>query len=47
MRRWREKVRERIPEDEDGGIATWVVVLSVTALVVSLVGSVRFTFFRG
>ena len=29
-RRWLDKVRERIPEDEDGGIATWVVVLSVT-----------------
>jgi hypothetical protein len=46
-RRWLEKVRERIPEDEDGGIATWVVVLSVTALAVSIAGSVWFTFFRG
>ncbi len=30
-RRWLAKVRERIPEDEDGGVATWVIVLSVTA----------------
>ena len=45
-KRWLDKVRERIPEDEDGGIATWVVVLSVTALVVSIGGSIWFTFFR-
>ena len=38
--------REGIPEDEEGGIATWVVVLSVTALVVSIGGSIWFTFFR-
>ena len=45
-RRWLDKVRERIPEDEDGGIATWVVVLSVSALVLSIAGSLWFTFFR-
>jgi hypothetical protein len=45
-RRWLAKVRERIPEDEDGGVATWVIVLSVTALVLSISGSIWFTFFR-
>jgi hypothetical protein len=45
-RRWLEKVRERIPEDEDGGIATWIIVVSVTALVASVAGSIWFTFFR-
>ncbi|MGZ4695520.1 MAG: PGPGW domain-containing protein [Acidimicrobiales bacterium] len=45
-KRFLDKVRERIPEDEDGGIATWVVVLSVTALVVSIAGSIWFTFLR-
>jgi len=45
-RRWLEKVRERIPEDEDGGIATWVIVLSVAALVASIAGSIWFTFLR-
>jgi hypothetical protein len=45
-RRWLAKVRERIPEDEDGGVATWVIVLSVTALVLSIAGSVWFTFLR-
>ncbi len=45
-KRWLDKVRERIPEDEDGGIATWVVVLSVSALVLSIAGSIWFTFFR-
>ena len=45
-KRWLDKVRERIPEDEDGGIATWVVVLSVCALVLSVAGSLWFTFFR-
>lgn len=45
-KRWLDKVRERIPEDEDGGIATWVVVLSVTALAVSLAGSIWFSVLR-
>jgi len=45
-RRWLEKVRERIPEDEDGGIATWVIVLSAAALVASIAGSIWFTFLR-
>jgi hypothetical protein len=45
-KRWLEKVRERIPEDDDGGVATWVVVLSVTALAASIAGSVWFTFLR-
>ena len=45
-RRWLAKVRERIPEDEDGGIATWVVVLSVSALVISIAGSIWFSFLR-
>jgi hypothetical protein len=45
-RRWLAKVRERIPEDEDGGVALWVIVLSVTALVLSIAGSIWFTFIR-
>jgi len=45
-RRWLAKVRDRIPEDEDGGVATWVVVLSVSALVVSIAASIWFTFLR-
>jgi len=45
-RRWLDKVRARIPEDEDGGIAAWVVVLSVAGLVLSVSASIWFTFLR-
>lgn len=35
-----EKVRERIPEDEDGSVSTWVIVVSCAGLVLGIGASV-------
>jgi uncharacterized protein (TIGR02611 family) len=35
-----DKVRERIPEDEDGKVSTWVIVVSCAGLVLGIGGSV-------
>jgi hypothetical protein len=44
--RWLHKVRQRIPEGEDGKVATWVIVASVAGVVASTGGSVWWTFLR-
>jgi uncharacterized protein (TIGR02611 family) len=41
-----EKVRERIPEDEDGNVSTWVIVVSCTGLVLGISASVWWSFLR-
>ena len=45
-RRWLTLVRERIPEGEDGNVAVWVIVLSVVGFVLSVGGSLWWTFGR-
>lgn len=45
-RRLLARVRERIPESEDGRVAVWVVVSSVAGLVASVGGSLWWTFGR-
>ena len=45
-RRWLKLVRERIPEGEDGEVATWVIVVSVGFLVLSVGASIWWTFLR-
>jgi len=35
-RRWLERVRERLPEGEGGGVAAWVIVVSVVGALVSI-----------
>jgi hypothetical protein len=45
-RRWLHAVRRRLPEDEDGSVAPWVIVLSTGGLLVSVGGSLWWTFLR-
>jgi len=45
-RRWLDRVRARIPEGEDGNPARWVIVGSAGLFVVSVVGSLWWTFWR-
>ena len=45
-RRWLDRVRARIPEGEDGNPATWVIVGSACLFVVSVGGSLWWTFLR-
>ncbi len=35
-RRWLERVRERLPEGEGGGVASWVIVASAVGALVSV-----------
>jgi hypothetical protein len=45
-RRWLHAVRRRIPEDEDGSVAAWVIAVSTGCLLVSVGGSLWWTFLR-
>ena len=45
-RRWLEQVRERLPEGEGGGVAAWVIVVSVMGALVSVGASVWWTLLR-
>ncbi len=41
-----QRVRKRLPADEDGTVSTWVIVGSVAVAVVAVVASVWWTFLR-
>jgi hypothetical protein len=45
-RRWLAIVRRRIPESEDGEVAGWVIVMSATLLVASILGSIAWVIVR-
>jgi hypothetical protein len=45
-RRWLAIVRRRIPESEEGEVAGWVIVMSATLLVASIIGSIAFAVYR-